>query len=237
MAGHSDSDIGYNFAVTQAGGAWDLRGLRRVGAHSASPSNPDANYEWIGVLFILGDEEEPTHAMIEAFRALRFDVILDEFPHATAIRGHQDVPGAQTACPGPYVLGLIDEGVLTQRPETGDDEDMPTAEEIAQAVWSFPLVDPGTEQRVTASDLLQDGAKARLGAIDIKQLLTEPLEGTHAGRTFEKRPIQAANVALRAFAEAKALTNVLVERGDLTSEQVERARVAAMEAVDGGDQS
>ncbi|WP_157988015.1 peptidoglycan recognition protein family protein [Jiangella endophytica] len=108
------SDIGYNFAIDQAGRVWDLRGSARVGAHSASPSNPDANHEFVGVLCIVGDRERPTSAMSAAFWDFRRDVFLRRWPGRTDVRGHREVSGAQTACPGDPVIEL------TNTPEETD---------------------------------------------------------------------------------------------------------------------
>lgn len=103
-------DIGYNFAIDQAGRVWDLRGSGRVGAHCASASNPDANWEWIGVLLILGDEEKPSPAMLQACRDFRNQVFLKKFPGKTRVTGHNRVPGASTTCCGPYAFSAIDAG-------------------------------------------------------------------------------------------------------------------------------
>jgi hypothetical protein len=109
------SDIGYNFAIDQAGRVWDLRGSVRVGAHCASPSNPDANHEFVGVLFVVGDREQPTAAMAAAFWDFRRDVFLRRWPGRTDVRGHREVPGAQTVCPGDPVIRL------TNTPQEDDD--------------------------------------------------------------------------------------------------------------------
>lgn len=122
------SDIGYNFAVDQAGRVWDLRGLTRVGAHAASNTNPDANHEWVGVLFILGDREPPSAAMIRAYQDFRFLVFLPRWPGRTAMTGHgraPGVPGAQTDCPGPFVAAKITDGTLKQRPTEPEPEPEP----------------------------------------------------------------------------------------------------------------
>lgn len=110
------ADIGYNFAIDQAGRVWDLRGSGRVGAHAASAGNPDANREWIGVLHILGDEEEPTAAMVQAHWDFRRTVLLPRFPRATRDVGHGQVPGASTECPGREVLQLVQAGAPTVTP-------------------------------------------------------------------------------------------------------------------------
>jgi hypothetical protein len=122
------SDIGYNMAIDQAGRVWDLRGLSRVGAHCASDANPDANHEWIGVLFVLGDEERPTAEMIRAFQDFRWDVFLPRWPNRGSLTGHgraPGVPGAQTSCCGPYAAAKILDGTLAKRPSTPTPEPEP----------------------------------------------------------------------------------------------------------------
>jgi hypothetical protein len=109
------ADIGYNMAIDGAGRIWTLRGIDRVGAHSASAGNPSENRYSIGVLFVVGNTERPTKAAIEAFRQLRAD-ILKRSPKATIVRGHQQVPGASTACPGGPLMDLIRDGVLVGAP-------------------------------------------------------------------------------------------------------------------------
>lgn len=105
-------DIGYNFAIDQAGRVWELRGMENVGAHSASKSNPRANTTLVGVLFVVGNDEPISEAAVLAFRELRGRV-LARFPSATGVTGHGQVPGAQTACPGPQLRALIASGALT----------------------------------------------------------------------------------------------------------------------------
>lgn len=122
--GRGWSDIGYNVAIDQAGRVWDLRGIGRVGAHCASSSNPDANHEWMGVLLILGAREQPTQAMLTAFRHFRTTVFLTRWSGRTQIRGHGQVPGAQTSCPGSRVRELISDGALAQPPDDEGGNDM-----------------------------------------------------------------------------------------------------------------
>jgi hypothetical protein len=99
----------------------------------------------MGVLLILGDEERPSAAMIRAFQDFRFLVFLPRWPGRTLLTGHgraPGVPGAQTSCCGPFAAAKILDGTFAQRPtETGDD-DMPTPEEYAKAVWAAKMDDP-----------------------------------------------------------------------------------------------
>jgi N-acetylmuramoyl-L-alanine amidase len=136
------TDIGYNFAVDQAGRVWDLRGLARVGAHCASATNPDANHEWLGVLFILGDHERPSLEMIAAFQDFRFDVFLPRWPGRTRLTGHgraPGVPGAQTDCPGPFVAAKLTDGTLAQPSGQISGDDM-TPEQADQLSSIFRAV-------------------------------------------------------------------------------------------------
>lgn len=112
------SDIGYQVAVDGAGRVWDLRGIGRVPAASASPSNPDANREWGACLFVVGNSENPTAAAIEAFQHWRFTRWLARWPRADLLSGHGQVPGASTSCPGSRLRALIADRTLYRRPPT-----------------------------------------------------------------------------------------------------------------------
>lgn len=119
------SDIGYNYAIDSDGRIWELRGMNRVGAHSASDENPTANDKWVGVLFILGDEEPVPSIMVQAFRWLR-QRILAVFPKGTLVRGHGQIAGAETECPGPFVravMGLLDDVPVVGVPSPDSEED------------------------------------------------------------------------------------------------------------------
>lgn len=259
--GRGWSDIGYNFAVDQAGRVWDLRGLRRVGAHCASPRNQDANHEWIGVLFILGDEEEPTRNMINAFRYLREEIILDEYPHATAITGHgrePGVPGAQTSCPGPYVAREIRGGNLKGSP-VGDEDDMTPeqmeqlstltakkvvyhaqrskglARQIGRWVWNFPL--NGEDGQVSYKNhLLQ-----QVGSM-VRKVLDVPIKRTSSGIETRVRTSDGGRYSYRAVVQAQEanakldaiillLAEALQKNPEQVAQQVEAEAANAMAMV------
>jgi len=113
------SDIGYQVAGDQSGRVWDLRGIDRVPAASASPANRDANLEHGAFLFVVGNSEAPTAALIEAFQEWRHTRWLKMWPKATKITPHGLVPGARTACPGSKIKGLAANGTLARRPGGG----------------------------------------------------------------------------------------------------------------------
>jgi hypothetical protein len=134
-------DIGYNFAVDQAGRFWMLRSTRwkgnLVGAHCASAGNPDANYEYVGVLLIIGDRETPSSLMVGAFRDWYHNRFLVGWPGRTDVRGHGQVPGASTECPGARARTLIASGDFTGSPTPPPPEDwleMATKEDVKAAV-------------------------------------------------------------------------------------------------------
>lgn len=116
------SDIGYQVAIGQAGRVWDCRGISRVPAAHASAANPDANREWGAVLLLVGNDEDLAPALVEAFRDFRHRVWLARWPRTVDVRGHDQVPGAVTSCPGPKVLAAIAEGTLTATPGLQEDE-------------------------------------------------------------------------------------------------------------------
>jgi hypothetical protein len=122
VTGRGWADIGYNFAIDQAGRVWQLRTTNwagnRVGAHSASTANPSANRQRVGVLLILGASEAPTLAMIAAFQDWRTRHFLKGWPGRNDLRGHGQVPGASTSCPGPRVRALISDGTLRSSQST-----------------------------------------------------------------------------------------------------------------------
>ncbi len=126
LTGRGWPDIGYCYAIDQAGRVWEAAG-ERVAAHSATAADKTANQTNIGVLFILGSADVPTPAAIAAFRELRAE-LLTRYPRATRLRGHRHVTGAQTTCPGPILAGLIESGHLLTTPITQEEDDMTPAE-------------------------------------------------------------------------------------------------------------
>lgn len=123
------ADCGYNLAISQDGRVWMLRSTswrgNRRGAHCASPSNPDANEEYVGVLLILGEKEKPSSAMLNALSDWYFDKFLKGWPGREDVRGHGQVPGAQTSCPGPQVLEVVSDFPEIDPGDGGDKPEPP----------------------------------------------------------------------------------------------------------------
>lgn len=114
------ADIGYNFAIDQAGRIWSAAGKRQA-AHAASRGYPNANAELYGVLFVVGNNEPLSDKAVAAFRDLRA-----QLGARLPVYGHQQIAGASTACPG-RVMDAVKSGALAEVPETATpvDNDKP----------------------------------------------------------------------------------------------------------------
>jgi hypothetical protein len=211
------SDIGYQVAIDGAGRVWTLRGIGRVPAAHASPANPDANEEYGATLWVLGDNERPTAAAIQAYRDFR-TLWLARWPDATDVRGHRQVPGAQTECPGDQIIALIADGTLTRAtdptPPLEDDMTPEQEKQLAEA-----------HSRATfAYDHVREGGGTN-GRLDTLEARVGPTTDAHAQYAY-KAVTEGGVVDARLDAVQQALA-------DLTSDPdapVE-ARLAAVEAV------
>lgn len=128
-------DIGYNFAADQAGRFWMLRSTtwrgNLIGAHCASSGNPDGNEEYVGVLLLIGDVETPSAKMTGAVAAWFRDRFLPGWPNRIDVRGHGQVAGASTECPGSRARALISSGAFTA---TTKEDDLPFTEAQLRAI-------------------------------------------------------------------------------------------------------
>ncbi|HYF73456.1 MAG TPA: peptidoglycan recognition family protein [Nocardioides sp.] len=97
------SDIGYNFLVDQGGRAYVGRGWTAVGAHAANN-----NTAAIGVCVI--GNNVITAAAKTAVRWL-YDEACRRKGAALAIRGHRQMPGAATSCPGDTIAAWLAAGM------------------------------------------------------------------------------------------------------------------------------
>lgn len=127
--GRGWSDIAYQVAVDQAGRKWNLRGLT---TRSGANGNDPANEAYGAILLVVGDDEEPTGAMVQATQ----EVIRDWrrlFPKATEIQTHNAVrtryKGEGTDCPGTHVTRLIAAGAFNP-PATTPPTPTPTKDPV-----------------------------------------------------------------------------------------------------------
>jgi hypothetical protein len=102
------ADIAYSAAIDVEGRVFDCRGIEY---RSAANGNATVNQQYGAVTWLLGAGDQPTAAMVNAFRDWRRTRWLARYPHATAVVGHRDL--YSTGCPGAPTYALIRSGTLT----------------------------------------------------------------------------------------------------------------------------
>src|SRR5688500_3349856 len=108
--------ISYHFPITPAGLVFEGLSIDRIGAAIAGYNTPTANIVLVGNY----DVAAPPRSMLEAVDGvLRLGVTRGWWKSARLAGGHQDAPGAQTACPGRFAQALIDD---INRGEYRDDD-------------------------------------------------------------------------------------------------------------------
>lgn len=106
-----------------------------VGAHSAGENDTA-----VGVLFLNDTDDDLTAWQIDKFRWLRDTVLVPGgvLSPTHRLTPHRAMPGAATACPGPYVLGRLDELAAPWNPPTPQPPEGPddmTSAYIARPTW------------------------------------------------------------------------------------------------------
>ncbi len=131
IRGRGWQDIAYNYAISQAGTVFRLRGENRAGATRGDFDRDGIpeNHEGRAVVFILGGNQVPTE---EAYAAFREMWQADPLP----VIGHQQVyqegsRGTPTACPGSALMEWIGNGGYADSVEEGNMEKQFTDEEAA----------------------------------------------------------------------------------------------------------
>ena len=104
------SDIAYQVAIDQGGRVWSARGLAW---QSAANGTELLNEQYVAVLLLVGPGEQPSAAMLDAFRWLR-SRILSMYPLARKVVGHGQIRPKGTACPGPLVMAHVLSGDLAR---------------------------------------------------------------------------------------------------------------------------
>lgn len=183
------SDIAYNYGACPHGYLLEGRGLgRRTAANGNQPLNK-AHYAVVG---LVGDEglTEPTDAMLSAIRdgieLLREDGAGEE------IEGHKD--GYATECPGPALYAWVQKGA--PRPTTTEEDDMPTPQEYAKAVWDHRLTSPtaakGTDPTRPAGVFLSYGDAHHAQLVALVGAQTAAIAALAKGGGLDAAEIQAA---------------------------------------------
>ena len=102
--GNGWKDFAYNVAVDQRGNVWTLRGVsRQSGANGTSAANRSHG----AILLLVGNNEEPSPAMIDAvlYAVRLWDA---RYPGIKYVNPHSRF--VSTACPGSAVRRLLNDG-------------------------------------------------------------------------------------------------------------------------------
>jgi hypothetical protein len=152
--------VGYGHMVGQDGVAYEGRGWALVGAHC-----PGHNRSGFSVYFAVGGSTRPTAAALTTARLLYQEACTRAARNLRKTWHGQNWP---TECPGPHLRGWVQAGLpAPPAPPPMGDDDMPTADEIAEAVWGARFGDSG--RRESAADRL---AAAAAG---VRSLVTRPV--------------------------------------------------------------
>ena len=99
------SDIGYNLVIDRWGRVWEGRGIRRVGAHTKG-----YNTNTVGVAFMGNYETSKLNErQIRAFNEVKAKLRAHGC-RIERIKGHRQMPGQSTACPGKHVMAQLSLG-------------------------------------------------------------------------------------------------------------------------------
>lgn len=166
--------ISYTFALTPAGLIFEGHSIGRRGAHTAGRNSIARAICFVGNY----EADRPTEAQLDAAAWLLVHGWLSGWWKPVALTGgHRDVK--QTACPGRYAYAAIPE--INRRAKTLantllQEDDMPTAQEIAAAVWGHKVHFVG-DSRQPATTVMRDIAHhARVAAakqLDVPALAEE----------------------------------------------------------------
>ena len=93
------SDIGYNYLIDRLGRVWEGRGWGNRGAHTLAH-----NTNTIGISFMGNFDVKKLNTLqrVAYFRLVR--KLQKKGANITRIKGHREMPGQATACPGRYPL-------------------------------------------------------------------------------------------------------------------------------------
>ena len=191
-------DIAYNAAVDQSGRSYELRGLgMEPGANGGTASNNNG----VAILLMVGNEEKPSTAMLDAVAGLLAQVKA-KHKDASWIRGHQESPDASTECPGEEVMALIKAGKFSYDGRAGANASSESASGGSASSGNIivdGVMSRGGRLAKTLQKRLGVTADGKVGPDTIKALqrfLGTPVDGKITGQpTANKKYLPAFNAA------------------------------------------
>ena len=161
----------YNYAVDTQGNL-----LEYAGEYQAAHSGGE-NEEAYGVILLLGMNDYPTEAMVDTVRQLRSRLLgQGALASSHQMLQHNQMPGAETSCPGKNVIAVWDEFIV---PFELEEIEVPLSQEdvdrIAAAVWAHRIAgDEPTENRTASWRLKQVSGTVRQYLGGWKETMTPP---------------------------------------------------------------
>lgn len=224
------ADIGYSFGACPHGEVFEGRGMHHVQA-----AQPGGNSTWYSVTLMSGPGERPTDAQVDAVRQLRRWLMGQGV--AGAVKGHRDF--YSTSCPGDVLYRMVRDGTFTRSPGGGGQEDdMPTAKEIADAVYEKFSHEVAAGVWAEREGILAAGQKIEPRTA-FRQIWAYAKDGYHRHREILAR-LDAQDVTIRALVAALAThdTEIDVEAllGRIRAE-LERVTVRLAIETEGQDEA
>lgn len=100
--GEKFSDIGYNYIIDRMGRVWEGRGWNVRGAHTLAHNTQTIGVSLMGNL----DVKKPSIAQRVALLMLAYK-LRKQGAKILQVRGHREMPGQSTACPGRHGMTLV----------------------------------------------------------------------------------------------------------------------------------
>ncbi|MEW2635928.1 peptidoglycan recognition family protein [Streptomyces sp. NPDC048389] len=194
MDGNDWSDIGYSFVVCTHGAVYEGRGLRR---RNSANGNTTLNEECYAVLLLVGSSglTQPTTAQLHGARDA-IDYCREEGPAGLWLGGHRD--GYATSCPGDAVYAWAKAGAPRPSSAQSEEDDMPTADEIAKAV---------VRELIAAGGVLENSDLDRIWNRDIIPAARPP----HANEDYPGNATWSAKYAIQTGVESGRRAVALLE--------------------------
>lgn len=185
---HGWRGLAYDWAIGNSGTLYRVRGLGQSAATSGDVDRDgySNNVEGEALLFIIGTGTRPSTKALATGRKVIAALGYRQ------IYGHREARGTQTSCPGPDLMRWIDQ----VRTVNQEDDDMPSIEELAAAVWDEELKDDATDDATVTTAVL------------LRRIWKE----AHAARVTSVRALQALQAQQQGdTATAEAIVRELVE--------------------------
>lgn len=232
MDGNGWSDIGYSFVVCTHGYVYEGRGLRRRNSANGSTTLNNQDY---AIVLLVGSSglTKPTDAQLHGARDA-IEYCRKEGPAGTWLGGHRD--GYATSCPGDPIYAWAKAGA--PRPAAQQEDDMPTAAEIADAVVAKLIagggvLENGDLDRVWQRDVIP-AARPPYSNADYDTNKTWSAAYTQQAQVEGIRAVLATVTAQKATIDelVKAVATLAAGIGDLDPAAIVTELKQAIESID-----